>query len=169
MSTEPSQWQIAQALACYQSLLHEQALTDDAGDLESAIEAGEQDVLELLRRVVRAIGDAEATSDAVKARIVDLEIRRQRYDARREALRRTAFAMMDALGKAKHVDAEFTLTIGKPRAGLVITDDAEIPDEYMKTIRQPDKAKLLEDLKEGVVITGAELANGMPTLTVRTK
>lgn len=166
---EPSGWQIEQAMASLHSVRQDASLQEDDQALLAAIEAGEENVYELLRRVIRAAIEADALADACDVRIADIQDRKKRFKARNEALRRTAFVVLDALGETKLKDAEFTASIGKPRDSLLITNEAEIPEEYWKTTKSLDKAKLAEDVKNGVVITGAMLANGIPTFTLRTK
>jgi hypothetical protein len=165
----PSAWALQQAMATLQALRHDEAIADDNSELLSAIEAGEQDIMDLLRRVTLAATEAAAMSDMAKARMEELASRKARFDARDQAYRRTLFAAMDAMGEQKLSFPEATVSIGKPRAGLVITDEAELPEEYIRVTRAPDKAKLSEALKNGVVVTGAMVANGTPTLTVRTR
>jgi hypothetical protein len=163
-----SGWQIEQAMSAFQAararLEHE---TDE--DILADLFTAEADVQLLLDGVIRAALENDANAEAVKSRIDDLTIRRKRFETRRDALRAVAFAVMDVLGEGKRVRPDYTASIGKPRAGIVITDETAIPAEYQRTVVTIDRAKLSDDLKQGVVITGAELANGMPTLTLRSK
>ena len=165
----PSQWQIDQALACVAALRHREASGDDDAFLMERIDEAETDVFALLRSVVLAVQENEALAGAVAERIKSLTERKDRFTRRAESLRGTALAMMDALDITKHQAAEFTISVGKPRAGLLITDEAAIPAEYMRVKTEPDKKKILDDLKEDVCITGAVLADSMPSLTVRSK
>ncbi|MGC9272207.1 siphovirus Gp157 family protein [Acidiphilium sp.] len=166
--SNPSGFRLEQAMSALQSararIEHE---TDE--DILAHLFTAEADVDSLLDGVIRAALENDALADAAKARIEDLTARRKRFEARRDALRGVSFAVMDVLGETKRVRPDYTASIGKPRAGIVITDDAAIPDEYVVTERKIDRSKLSEDLKQGVVITGAELANGMPVLILKVK
>ena len=164
-----SQWQIEQAMACVAALRHREAATPDDDELLAMIDEAETDVFALLRSVVLAVQENESLVASIAERMKSLTERKDRFARRAESLRGTVLAMMDAMEIQKHQAPEFTISVGKPRAGLLITDEAEIPEEYTRIKREPDKKKILDDLKEGVVITGAILANGVPTLTVRSK
>ena len=166
---EPNQWQIDQAMACLAALRHREQISGDDDELSLLLDNAEQNIEALLRAVINAALENEGIAEAVKERIELLKFRQDRYKRRAEALRGTAFAMMDALGLSKFSMPEFTASVGKPRGGLLITDEAQIPDEYMRVKREPDKARILEDLQNGVEITGAVVANGVPTFTVRSK
>ena len=164
-----SQWQIDQALACVAALRHREATGDDDTFLMERITEAETDVFAMLRAVVLAVQENEALAGAVAERIKSLTERKDRFTRRAESLRGTALAMMDALDIQKRQEPEFTISIGKPRAGLLITDEAAIPEEYTRIKREPDKKRILEDLQQGVVITGAMVANDVPTITIRSK
>lgn len=164
----PSAWKIEQAMSALQSArarIEQETDEDILGHLFTA----EADVESLLDGVIRAALENDAMADACKARLEDLAARRKRFEARRDALRAVAFAVLDVTGETKRVRADYTASLGKPRAGIVITDEAAIPDEYARMVRTIDRAAITEDLKQGVVITGAEMANGMAVLTLRSK
>jgi hypothetical protein len=166
----PSGYRLEQALSCLQSLHREEQFASDDSDLMLAIEAGEQDVMSLLRRVILAAQEADSYADAVKARMDDLATRKARYTSRNEALRRTAFAVMSALEMQKFEDAAFTVSIGKSRLGLIVTDEAAIPEEYFETKRVLNKTRLNEAvLKDGEIVPGCEAANGMPSFRILAK
>lgn len=140
--------------------------TDEAA-LLGALSAEGAEVETILRRLIQAAIEADAMHDAVSLRMEELSRRRERFGRQHDAYRGAAFAVMDALGLQKFTDAEFTASIGKPRATAVITDEAAIPDEYWDTKRVLAKGRLGADVKAGVVVPGAELGNGLPTLTIR--
>ena len=65
--------------------------------------------------------------------------------------------MLLALGHQSFVAPEGTISVTELPGSVVITEEADIPDDYIieKITRTPDKAALRADLKEGVVIPGA--------------
>jgi hypothetical protein len=69
----------------------------------------------------------------------------------------------------KREAADFTASVLAPRQSVNITDEAVIPDDYVKVTRTPDKNALMADLTVGVVIPGAELVEGLPSISVRTR
>ena len=56
----------------------------------------------------------------------------------------------------------FSIKLRKNPASVNITDEAQVPAEYMKrkTVESLDKAQMLADLKNGLFIPGAELKHG---------
>lgn len=165
----PNGWRLEQAMSSFQSARDRMSVQSD-DDTLAELMATETDVMKLLHATIRAAMEADAMADMAKARLADLAERKKRYENRRDNLRGVAFAVMDALEEKKVEAADFTASIGKPRAGLIVTDETEIPDEYWKVERKLDRAKLSDDvLKNGLVITGAMVANGIPSLTLRTK
>ena len=125
--------------------------------------------LEILRRVIRAKLDADTMAVAVGERVKVLQDREQRHKRRSDALRQAVFAAMDAMQMASFKDPEFTASISAGRASAIVTDEAEVPDEYWKVSRAVDKAAINEATKLGVVIPGVILTNGVGSLTIRQK
>lgn len=135
-----------------------QALFEECPDAET-----------VLVRLLRALGEAKANADAIKARVADLETRAARYVRQAEEHRAAAFAVMDVLGIQKFAHAEFTVTISAGKPGVVITDEAALPDTMVRVERRPDRGKIREAIEWGEVVPGAEMGNAMPVMTVRTK
>jgi hypothetical protein len=167
--TKPSQWQIDQAMSCLVALRHREQISGDDDELSLLIDGAEQNVEALLRAVINAALENESTADAIKERIDLLKFRQDRYKRRADALRGTAFAMMDALGMTKFAMPEFTASIRAGSVRPVITDENEVPDEYKKTEVSIDKSAIADAVKNGVVIPGVELSNSMPSLTLKVK
>jgi hypothetical protein len=161
----PSAWQLEQAMSCFQSLERNFNPETDG----EALDIAQGDVHVLLSRVIRAAVEADSFAAAVALRIGDMQERRQRYESRRDALRATAFAVMDALELKKITDPEFTVTIRAGSQRPMITDESAIPDEYKKTVISVDKVAINQAVKDGVVIPGVELSNALPSLNIRTK
>lgn len=169
----PSAWTMEQVMSVAMAALARMEAagtidTDEAAMLASLRDAG-ADVETLLVRVLRAGNEAKANWQAVSDRMDDLALRQKRYALQAEEHRRTAFAMMDALGMDKFRSAEFTVTIAAGKPGVVVTDVDALPAEFVRVTRSPDKAAIARAMAEGIVVDGAEMQNGNPTLTVRTK
>jgi hypothetical protein len=142
--------------------------TDEAA-LLAAIEQDVPDAHRIVTLLVRAVGEAEAEADAITERIAGLAARKDRAKRRAATMRGLLFAAMEAAGVAKWTHPEFTVSVSQGRPGVIITDEAALPDECFRTVREIDKTKTKQLLSEGIPIAGAELANGMPTLTIRSK
>lgn len=173
--TPPSPHRVEQAMSVAQSTLArleaEGTINPETDETELLALLAQEgaDIEHVLRRFIAAALEADALADAAKARLDAIAERRARFQRRHEAYRGAAFAIMDALGLTRIEDAEFTATIGKPRAQCVVTDEAAIPERYFETVRKLRKADLADDVKAGVVVPGAELTNGLPSLTIRSK
>lgn len=171
MSAAPSAYSVQQAMACaasFAATLRQEIGEDDHDRLLLALDS-ETDVIDLLRRVVRASIEADSQADAAETRIRDLTARRDRFRARKEAARGLAFAMLEALGLSRLDDPEFTVSVGKPRQKVLVTDPDALPDAFVRITRAPDVAAINAAVKAGQVPDGVEVANGMPSLIVRTK
>lgn len=171
--TAPSAFRVEQAMSIAQAVMARLEAdgtinpeTDEAA-LLAALTAEGADIETILRRMIQAAIEADAMHDAVTLRMEEMGRRRERHGRRHDAYRGAAFAIMDALGMQRFADAEFTATIGKPRAAVVITDEAAVPGSYFDTVRKLRRADLSADVKAGVVVPGAQLTNSMPTLTIR--
>jgi len=142
--------------------------TDEAA-LLAAIEQDVPDAAHIVTLLVRAVGEAEADVDAIAERVAGLNVRKDRAKRRVETMRGLLLTVMEAAGTQKWKHPEFTVSVSAGRSGLIITDEAALPDECFRTVRELDKAKTKQLLSEGIPIAGAEMANGMPTLTIRSK
>lgn len=167
--SSPNAWQIQQAVTCFLSLKNAEQIEADFIDLEAELNNAEADIEAIIVKSIRAMKEAECNTAAIKERIADLQIRQSRFENKAQAIRSVVFSVLDVLGWDKFQHPEFTVTIGKPRISLLVTDEAAIPGEYIKIKREPDKALILDALKAGTEVPGATLSNGLPSLTVRTK
>jgi Siphovirus Gp157 len=62
---------------------------------------------------------------------------------------------------------EATLSIRRTPAHVVIYDPAELPDDYWRVHREPNKQKIKEALVAAAVVPGATLSNSADTLSIR--
>ncbi len=127
------------------------------------------DALDLLRAALRASLDADAQARACKGRMAQLADRQRRHEARAEALQAAVHRAMRDLGLPRLRDPEFTASRCEGGERVEVADPALLPDLYVRTRREPDKAALLAALKAGEAIPGAVLARSDETLTVKVK
>lgn len=149
-------------------MMHTNPDTDEAALLQ-AIEQDVPDAERIVALLVRAIGEAEADVAALAERVKGLEMRQDRARRRAETMRGLLLTLMEAAGQTKWRHPEFTISVSNGRPGLIITDVDALPAACLRTTVEPDRSKIKQLLSEGVPIAGAELANGMPTLTIRSK
>lgn len=171
--TAPSAWTIQTVMSVAQQLrarmLDDGTLDADSADLLEALGDTGADVDTLITRLVRAIGEADGNADAAEERMRALGARMARFRRQREEYRATLFAILDAMGLAKVRHAEYTIAITQPKPGVVITDLAALPDDFVRITKAPDKTAIGAALASGAVVPGAEMANGLPTITIRNK
>lgn len=164
-------YRITQALAAIQSGLRQMAeedgeiSTDVAADFPDEAAALEDGV----RGIIRDIQATAALAEAAKAQERNLTARRTRFEAREQRLRGVLMAVMDTMEWPKREWPEATVTLRKGAPGLVITDEAVLPDAFVavKTVRTPMRKEIAAALKDGQEVAGAVLTNGMPQLSIR--
>ena len=131
---------------------------------------GATDLNEAIAEVVRlALLDASYIA-GLKHRIDEMRARLDRLELRHERKRAAVLHAMEAAGIAKITEPDFTVTLKASPLSVCITDETAIPEWFW--IPQParlDKRALLDALKAGTGITGAELANRHNSLAIRTK
>jgi len=171
--TAPSAWTLQQVMSIAQATLARMeadgTLDTDEAALMDALRQEVPEVDDVLVRLLRAMGEARANGDAVKDRITALAHREARFERQAESYRAAVYAILDALGLTKWRHAEFTASLSPGRPGVVVTDPDALPDAFVRVERKADRAAIKAALEQGEVIPGAELSNGLPTLTVRTK
>lgn len=144
-------------------------LAHDEAALSALLGAEAGGVEDILARLLRAAQHASDMADAATERMSQIKARADRYKRRSDQFRATAFAIMQAIERRSVELPELTATIRSGTQFAIITDETVLADEYVRVERRPDKAKILADLKVGVVIEGAELTNGIPSLAIRSK
>ena len=84
-------------------------------------------------------------------------------------MRALAFKLLKQAGLKKLELTAATLSIraGQPR--VIITDEARLPDYFIRIKREPDKHLIASYLKAGDAVEGAELSNSESVLAVRVK
>ena len=84
-------------------------------------------------------------------------------------MRALAFKVLVQAGvkKLELVAATLSIRAGQPR--VIITDEARLPEQFVRIKREPDKHLIASHLKAGERVEGAELSNSEPTLAVRVK
>jgi hypothetical protein len=156
-------WQRAKAL-----LQSDAQLDVDEQAIKTALDTDPSVVQpdELLRRIVVAIVFAEAREAESKVIAASMTARQKRYDTRADWLRELLFDVMAALERRSFAAPLATVSIRPGKASVVITDEQALPDAYVRTKREPDKAALLEGLMQGEIIPGAVLSNPMPVVAL---
>jgi hypothetical protein len=146
------------------------SLSDDEEALLDTLE-GCTDVVERITAVVRSAIEDEMLADASKARRDEMKAREDRLRARAERKKADALGALQSTSRRKLEAPDFTLSIRAGSQSVRITDEAAIPEEFLRTppppAPAPDKKAIGDALKAGRTVTGAELSNGAPTLAIR--
>ena len=132
-----SGYKIEQAVSAWQSarsrLLAEDAdLAHDEAALSALLGPEEGDVRDILARLLRGARHAASQAVAASDMAADIKAREARFKARAEAMRGTAFAIMDAIGERKIELPDLTATIRAGTVSAQITDETAIPEEYIR-------------------------------------
>jgi Gp157 protein len=130
---------------------------------------GLTDFTDVLTAIMRAAIADEAMVDALKALIAGWAERLNRHETRAEKRRAIVRdAMLDA-GLNKLTMPDFTASLRNGQPHVVITDEKAIPQAFIEMRPHIRKRELLDALKDGAPIAGAELSNPGVTLSVRVR
>lgn len=143
-------------------------LLDDDDTWLLALES-ETDVKEYLRTVERKREDAAALEEALSLTIDALRQRKARFERREQAMRALMFSAMQTADLTRLEMPEATLSIRQGTPKVVITDEAAIPDEFMRIKKEPDKTLIKTALNNFEDVPGASMSNAEPVLAVRVK
>ena len=170
----PSGWRVEQAMSAWQSarariLAEDAALEGDEAALAELLGDEAGDVDSILARLLRAAVHAGDMADSADERSKSMAQRAKRYGERENAMRGAVLAIMEAMDRKKFELPDLTATVGKPRVSINPHDEDAIPDWYWKTTRSLDKAAILADMKQGVIVAGATLEAGLPSLSIRSR
>jgi hypothetical protein len=130
---------------------------------------GETNLNEHLNLVAREIKRAEGYADEAAAEIAELRERCAMFQRHADAYREHAFNLMQKAEVKALVLPRATLSIRAGVPKVVITDEAALPENCIRIKREPNKILIKELIDQGVPVSGAELSNAQPSLTIRVK
>lgn len=114
-----------------------------------------------VENIAKIIATMKGESEAIKTEEERLRQRRQTLENRTDSLKRYLYDNMNVLGLDKVKGELFTVAIQKSPPSLDIPDESVIPAEYFIPVDPKlDRKRLLEDIKAGAVIEGAEIKQG---------
>jgi hypothetical protein len=141
---------------------------DDDRFLVDVLE-GQTDLHAMLASIVDRMHVDGAMSNGLRFLMETYKTRRDRYDARVEALRALAFQLMQMADVPKLTLPHATLSIRNGPPKVVIVDEASIPENYIRIKREPNKSLIREHIQQGIDVPGASLSNSEPVLALHTK
>jgi hypothetical protein len=129
----------------------------------------ETNAIDFLRRLERNRQVALATIKVLHEWVEALCERSKRFDVREHAIRTLMFKVLQTANLHKIELPEATLSIRAGQPKVIITEEGDIPDYYVRIKREPNKILIGAALKAGTNVPGATLSNAEPTLAIRTK
>ena len=166
----PSGWTIQTVMSVAGNLaarLEADGVDTDEADLIAYLREEGADVGTLLLRLARAAQEAKADKDAIVARRVALDARKQRAERKAEECRAAMHGIMDALGMRKFRHAEVNVSIADGRPGVVVTDLDALPAALVRITKAAAMDEIKAALARGEEVPGVETTNGAPVLTIR--
>ncbi|MGQ3213813.1 siphovirus Gp157 family protein [Shinella sp.] len=145
---------------------------DDAELVADTIE-GETGLVEAIGEALDAIDEEEVIQIGLKAKEGEFAARRLASEKRVERIRATIEQAMLATEQTSFRLPTGTVTITKRAAGLIITNEADIPAGFWIEQERPapklDKKAILKALNDKTPVPGAGLDNGSYSLSLRRK
>jgi hypothetical protein len=130
---------------------------------------GQTGTFEFLSKIVRLIGTTQAIASGTAGYISQLQERKARLERREHALRGLIFKIMQTADLKKAELPEATLSIRNGAPKVVIVNEHEIPDAFMRIKKEPDRIRIKAALTAKEYVAGAVLSNSEPTLAIGTK
>lgn len=147
------------------------AIAEAAGDDDLAFTDtldGATDTIRAARSAVRMIQSNEALCEAAKAIGQRYMARAKDFDDRAARARDALSHFMQEIAATSLVLPEATVTLSAGRPSLTGEQDpATLPDDLVKIVRQPDRAKIKAALENGTTLDGYSLSNARPRLQLR--
>jgi hypothetical protein len=125
---------------------------------------------EIVAAIIRSALSDEVLVQGLKGRMGQMAERLGRLEDRASKRRQIAKDVMVESEIKKITAPDFTVSIRPGSASLVVVDEAVIPQAFWEP-REPrlNRQALLGELKQGAVISGVQLSNPEPVLSVRSK
>jgi hypothetical protein len=131
---------------------------------------GATNLKEAIGCVIRSALDDDALAQGLRQRLAQMTARLERIELTAEKKRQVALAAMEEADIVKILEPDFTASIRPAPPSLVVTNEPDIPEQFW--LPQPpklDRRAILQMLKTGSAVMGAELTNPRMILAVRTK
>jgi hypothetical protein len=146
-------------------LEHPDLMNDE--DLKADMLLGSTDFYEIIEKIHLNIMHNSALMHGLIDILDDLNRRREVLRNRVEFQRALIKRLMEVADQ-KSIDIPTAkISLGKSPAKVIITDETAIPDEFVRTKREPNKTAIKEALVGGQDVPGATLSNGGTSLTIR--
>jgi hypothetical protein len=143
------------------------AIGDDDQATLDAIE-GETALLEAVDASLNRLAEIETLRDSIGELITSYRERSDRLDNQAEQIRAALCMAMSMAGVKKLERPAGTLSLRAMAAKAIVTSEADLPSRFfVEQAPKLDKKAVLEALRAGEKIAGAELSNGGETISIR--
>jgi hypothetical protein len=150
-------------------LMSEHGLEEDDPAVFDTLD-GELSLADRLADLLRAALESEALAEALGLRLKDMQDRKARLEHRAKVFRREVAKTALAARIPKMEREDFTASFTLPDHGPVDVPDIEaVPTEYCRIKKEPDKKRIAELLKGGLMPNWAKWSEPQPRATVRTR
>lgn len=129
---------------------------------------GETSLNEMIDAIYANIQTDNELLDGIESRESDLAVRKKRIKER-IAYRKAKIEQALTIYGEKIERPEATFSLSQRQAGIVISEESEIPSEFFKMVPELDRGALRKALEAGTPVPGACLNNAPQTLTIRRK
>lgn len=140
-------------------------LEEDAATLRdtlSGISSLDEQVVAAMRHAI----EREAMSEGIALLIKRLLDRKRRLEEGAQRIRSICLNVMLEADLSRIRAADMSMSVGRGKPKVIITEPDIIPDHLCKIIREPSKSAIAIELNAGRVVTGAALGNPQPFLSV---
>jgi hypothetical protein len=127
---------------------------------------GESDLPAAIISVLRAAIEREVTAEALADLIDTMTARKRRFTEGARNLRGAALHTMEEVGLRKLAAPDMTVSVGTTKPRVLITDEAAVPDEFVRITRTPSKTDIAKAMMEGREVPGVTLGNPETHLTI---
>lgn len=107
--------------------------------------------------IAKLISSINGDIETLKTEEKRLADKRKSYERKIESLKDYLFNNLQMVDKKKIQTPLYKISIQKNPAKLVVKDEKRVPDEYFKVVKQLDKTKLKNAVKDGLEADYAEL------------
>ena len=135
-------------------------------ELKEDMLEGSTDFRETMERLLRKTQDSIYLAKACQDAERDIHNRRARFEKRVEFGRELMKRLMEAADVRKLEFPTATLSLMNTPPQVVILNEYEIPDDFMRIKKEPNKV-LLKEMLEKMDVRGATLSNGGTALVIR--
>lgn len=128
---------------------------------------GIDDLPEQIITTLRTAVEREAAATALAEIIKTMTGRKQRLEDGAKTLRVAVLHAMEEAGIPKIPAPDMTVTVGRGKPKVLITDPASVPDDLCRISREPNKTDIAKAIAEKRNVPGVTLGNPQSFLTVR--